>query len=328
MTYLLFLLLTFQVWAATFTPEVLVNQKDVIWGFDFMKDETVLFTERGGKLFSYNPKTKETKEITGTPKVYSVGQGGLLDIRVHPQNGYVYITYSKPTGGEKSATVLARFKLNGNSITEFKEIFEADSNENPYHYGSRIEFVDDKIFITSGERGDRPSVQKKDTFLGKIIRMNEDGTNPEIWSMGLRSPQGLALRPGSKELWEAEMGPQGGDELNIIKKGANYGWAVVTYGREYEGQKIGEGTEKKGMERPIVYWVPSISPSAMTFWKNDIWLANLSGEHLRQIKLKGQKVVSQEKHLDDLGWRFRNVRPGPDGSLWFSTDEGKLGRLK
>lgn len=326
----LLLFFTLSAFAETFKHEVVIEQKskDVIWGFDFLKDGKVLFTERNGKIFELDPKTKKTTELSGAPKVFATGQGGMLDIRVHPKNGYIYLTYSEPKGGEKSATVLSRFKLEGNKITDFKKIFEANTNENPYHYGSRIEFVDNKVFITSGERGDRPAVQRMDNYLGKIIRLNEDGSGVEIWSRGLRSPQGLSLRPGTNELWEAEMGPQGGDELNIIKKDANYGWAVITYGKEYDGPKIGEGTHKKGMEQPVVYWVPSISPSAMTFWNDEIWLANLSGQHLRRIKLKGQKVVSQDSNLDSLGWRFRNVRPGPDGHLWFSTDEGKIGRLK
>lgn len=325
----LFLLVSFSAFAQSYKHEVVIEQKnaDVIWGFDFKKDGKVLFTERNGKIFELDQKTKKVTEISGSPAVHASGQGGMLDIRVHPKNGYIYITYSEPKGDGKSATVLGRFKLNGNKITDFKKIFEATTNGNDYHYGSRIEFVDDKVFITSGERGDRPAVQKVDSTLGKMIRMNEDGSNMEIWSRGLRSPQGLSLRPGTKELWEAEMGPQGGDELNIIKKDANYGWAVITYGKEYHGPKIGEGTHKKGMEQPVVYWVPSISPSAMTFWNDEIWLANLSGQHLRKITLKGQKVINQESHLESLGWRFRNVRPGPDGHLWFSTDEGRIGRL-
>jgi glucose/arabinose dehydrogenase len=329
MKYFFLLLLPFTVFAAPkFKHDVLVTGKGVIWGFDFLPDGKVLFTEREGRLSVLDPKTNKTTEVAGVPKVYSVGQGGMLDVRVHPKNSFIYITYSEPKNGNLSATVLARFKLKENKVSEFQKLFEATANENPYHYGSRIEFLEGKIFITSGERGDRPAVQKLENTLGKVMRMNEDGSNPEIWTRGHRSPQGLVLRPGTSELWEAEMGPKGGDEINIIKKDANYGWAVVTFGKEYDGPKIGEGTTKKGMEEPVFYWVPSISPSAITFWKNDLWLANLSGRHLRRLELNGQKVVNQEKVLDDLGWRFRNVRPGPDGNLWFSTDEGRIGRLR
>jgi glucose/arabinose dehydrogenase len=314
---------------ANYKHEVIFEQipADVIWGFDFLDEKSVLFTERGGKLYYLDLKTKKTQKIRGIPKVYNEGQGGLLDLRVHPKNGFIYITYAESKSNKQAATVLARFQLLDKKITRFQKIFEATSNPNPYHFGSRIEFINDKIFITSGERGDRLAVQRMDNTLGKVIRMNEDGSGVEIWSRGLRSPQGLSVRPGTDELWEAEMGPQGGDEINLIKKDANYGWAVITYGKEYEGPAIGEGTQKKGMEQPVTYWVPSISPSAITFWKGDLWMALLSGEHLRKLTLKGQKVIHQEKFLDSLGWRFRNVRPGPDGNLWFSTDEGRLGRL-
>lgn len=329
MKFLFVLLFSFAVFAQGYKHEVIHQQKsqDVIWGFDFLPDGKVIFTERAGKIFVLNPKLNNATEVTGAPKVHAVGQGGMLDIRVHPKNGYIYLTYSEPKGKGLSATALARFKLNDHKITDFQKLFEANANGNDYHFGSRIEFQDNKVFITSGERGDREAVQRMDNYFGKVIRMNEDGSDKEIWSLGHRSPQGLALRPGTDELWEAEMGPQGGDEINIIKKGANYGWAVVTYGEEYGGGKIGSGKEKPGMEKPFIYWVPSISPSALTFWKGDAWLATLSGEHLRRLILKDNKVLKQEKYLDKLGWRFRNVRPGPDGKLWFSTDEGRIGVL-
>lgn len=328
MSYIFLLFFTVSAFAQTFRHEVMLQRpaKDVIWGFDFLSDGKVIFTERNGNMFVFDPASKKATAITGGPEVHASGQGGLLDVRVHPTNGFIYITWSMPKGKGLSATALGRFKLKDNKITEFQKIFEASANGNDYHYGSRIEFVDGKIFITSGERGELKGVQKMDNTFGKVMRMNEDGSNPEIWSKGLRSPQGLALRPGTNELWEAEMGPQGGDELNIIKKDANYGWPIATFGEEYGGGKIADGLVK-GVEAPVVYWVPSISPSGMTFWNGDIWLGNLSGEHLRRLILDGQKVTKQEKYLENLGWRFRNVRPGPDKHLWFSTDEGRLGRL-
>jgi glucose/arabinose dehydrogenase len=314
----------------SYDVEVLhTKTNQVIWGFDFLKDGSVIYTQRDGKLCIFNSKTRKDIEVTGVPKVHASGQGGLLDIRVHPKNDFIYLTYSKPLANDESATTLARFKINVGKITEIKEIFISNPpSKNDYHFGSRIEF-DEKghVFITSGERGERPLVQKMDNHFGKIIRINEDGSSPMIYARGIRSPQGLSKRPGTDEIWEAEMGPQGGDEINILKEGANYGWPVITFGKEYEGPKIGEGTQKKGMEQPVAYWVPSISPSAMTFWKNDIWLATLSGQHLRRLLLKDHKVISQEKYFESKGWRFRNVRPGPDGQLWFSTDEGRIGRI-
>jgi glucose/arabinose dehydrogenase len=343
-------LFSMSAFAKKYDVETFVSQNDVIWGFDFQKDGTVLFTERGGKLFSYNQKTKKTTEITGVPKVFAVGQGGLLDLRVHPKNGYIYFTYSQPMGDKKSATTLARAKVLGNKLVEVKTLFKADyDSENEYHFGSRLEF-DGKghVFITSSERGERPMVQKLDNHLGKIIRINEDGSvpkdnpyvndksaKPEVYARGIRNSQGMAMRPGTDELWEVEMGPKGGDELNLVLPKMNFGWPVVTYGTEYEGPKIGEGTSKPGMEEPVAYWVPSISPSAMAFysgdkmpeWKGNVFLALLSGQHLRRLVLEGKKVVKQEELLKNLDWRWRNVRTGPDGYLWFSTDEGKLGRI-
>lgn len=312
---------------AKLNHEVLLKHDDVIWGLDFLKDGRVIFTQREGKMFVFDPKTKKATPLTGVPKVHAVGQGGLLDVRVHPSNGYIYLTYSEPQD-KYSSTVLARAKLANSQLVEFKKLFTADKSTNDYHYGSRIEFDGQgHIFITSGERGERDLIQKKDNYLGKIIRLNEDGSSAEVWSLGHRSPQGLALRPGTNELWEAEMGPRGGDEVNLIKKDANYGWPIVTYGREYYGPKIGV-PEKAGVEKPVVYWVPSISPSAMAFWKNDLWLGTLSGEHLRQLVMEGQIVKSQIEHFKDLDWRWRIIRPGPDGHLWFGTDEGRLGFVK
>lgn len=330
--------------------EVLAEQNDVIWGFDFLKDDRVIFTQRGGKLFTFDPKTKMTQEISGAPKVYAKGQGGLLDVRVHPTNGFIYLTWSEPVDENKSRTALGRGKLDGSKLIDFKRLFSAEfANSEDIHYGSRIEF-DGKghVFVSIGERGERLTVQKLDNHLGKMIRLNEDGSvpkdnpyvgvdkaKPEIWSLGLRSPQGLSWKPGTDELWLADMGPKGGDEVNIIEKKANYGWPVVTYGREYSGGKIGEGSSKPGLEEPVEYWVPSISPSGMTFysgdkmpqWKGNLFLGLLSGQHIRRLVVVGKKIIKQEELFKDEGLRFRQVRTGLDGYLWFSTDDGKLGRV-
>lgn len=332
-----------------YKAETLVSRDDVIWGFDFLPDGNVIFTERGGKLNIYDVKTKKVQNISGVPAVYTAGQAGLLDVRVHPKNGFIYFTYSEPVGDNKSTTALARAKLVDNKLTELKKLFTAErANSNDIHYGSRIDFKDDYVFMTIGDRDERHHAQDLGYHQGKVIRLLQDGSIPkdnpyttskvtkhEIWSKGHRSPQGLAFRPGTDELWEAEMGPRGGDEMNVIKKAANYGWPVITYGREYWGPKIGEGDKKEGMEQPITYWVPSISPSGMAFytgdkipeWKGNLFLGTLSGEHLRRLELAEQKVVKQEELFQDLEYRWRNVRTGPDGYLWFSTDEGKIGRI-
>jgi glucose/arabinose dehydrogenase len=344
---LLILLISTLTHAANVKVENLVSQNDVIWGFDFIDNDKIVFTRRDGKLFTYDMKNKKAEEVTGVPKVYQAGQAGLLDVRVH--KGSIYFTYSEPVK-DRSTTALGMAKLEGNKLVGFKKLFSAHRpNDNDIHYGSRIAF-DGKghLFITVGDRDERHHAQKLEFHQGKVLRFNEDGSvpkdnpyvndkeaKPEIWSLGHRSPQGLAFRPGTDELWEAEMGPKGGDEINLIKPKANYGWPVVTYGREYWGPKIGEGTTKEGMTNPIAHWVPSISPSALDFysgdkipeWKGNAFLANLSGTHLRRIVLEGQKVVKEEKLFEDLGYRFRNLRTGPDGYLYFSTDEGKLGRI-
>lgn len=342
MKFLFLVLIPFLCFAKDEQLEVVTTGSDVVWGFDFLNNGKIIYTQRDGTLAVFDPKTKKTDKLQGVPKVYAVGQGGLLDVRVHPKNGRIYLSYSEPLEGGKSTTAIGVGVLSGNTLSDFKKLFSANHvSENDYHYGSRIEF-DGKghIFFTVGERGERPSVQKLSTHLGKVIRLNEDGSVPkdnpyvgvkdalpEIWARGIRSPQGLAMRPGTEELWEAEMGPKGGDEINMIEPKKDYGWPVVTYGREYDGPKIGEGTSKAGVEEPVKYWVPSISPSALAFHKGELFLATLSGEHVRRIVLNGKKVASEEELFSGKGHRFRNLRSGPDGFLWFSTDEGKIGKI-
>ncbi len=332
------------------TVETLTQQKDIIWGFDFIDANKIIFTERSGQLKILNLVTKKVETISGAPKVWEQGQGGLLDVRMHPKSKQkLFLTYSEPVDKDKGTTAFASADLEGNSLKNFRQIFSAGSPSNEVaHFGSRIEFDDqDHVYITVGDRNDRPKVQDKKLYIGKIMRFNLDGTVPsdnpfakdgqkEIWTLGHRSPQGLSWRADKKQLWEAEMGPQGGDEINLIAKGENYGWPVVTYGREYSGPKIGEGTEKAGMTAPIAYWVPSISPSGISFyfgdkipkWKGNLFVGTLSGSHLRRLVLQGDKVIQQEELLKDMNLRFRNVRGGPDGWLYFSTDQGHIMRIK
>ncbi len=333
-----------------FKYENLVQKEDVIWGFDFFKDGRIIFTERLGKLFIYNPKTKLSQEISGVPVVHAQGQGGLLDVRVHPKTEMIYITYSKPMGKKLATTALAVGKLDGNKLVTVKDIFVGEkSGDIDAHFGSRLVF-DGKghIFVSMGDRYERDRAQDLSVHQGKIMRINEDGTTPkdnpfvnnkkakgEIWSYGHRNPQGLVIDPKTNDLWEAEFGPMGGDEINLIHAGKNYGWPVVTYGREYDGPKIGEGFEKKGMESPVIYWVPSISPSAIDVyygeafpaWKGNIFLAALGSTHIHRLVMKETKVLKQEELITDLNFRVRNIRAGKDGYLYLSTDEGKIGRL-
>ena len=334
-----------------FQYEILLKSRgEIIWGFDFLNPEQVLFTERSGKIWIYNLKDKTTVEVNGAPKVWTHGQGGLLDIRVHPERkNVIYMTYAEPKG-KGGTPALGMATLEGTKLTNFKNLFSAlEANGNGEHFGSRIVF-DGKghILFAVGDRGERPQVQNLAYHMGKVLRLKEDGSipadnpyvktkgaRPEIWAQGVRSPQGLDFHPVSGELYEAEMGPRGGDEINILQAGKNYGWPDVTYGREYYGPKIGK-QEDPSTVAPLVYWVPSISPSALTFyrgnqlksWKHHIFLANLSGQHIRRVEVKDGKVTDQEELLKDVQQRFRNIRTGPDGALYVSTDDGTLARIR
>lgn len=338
--------------AHKFSVKKLVSKEGVIWGMDFLPDRKLVFTMRSGKMFIYNPEDKKTSEVTGVPEVYAVGQGGLLDVRAHPdfsKNNYLYFTYSLPVG-EKATTALARGVLKDNKLKNVEKLFSAhEPNDNDIHFGSRIAFHDGYVFISIGDRNERQQAQSLKYHMGKIIRLKDDGSIPkdnpfvqtagalsEIWSYGHRNPQGLEYHVERKELWSVEFGPRGGDEVNIIKKGENYGWPLVSYGREYYGPKIGEGTHKEGITQPILHWTPAISPSGFTIytgeefpkWKGHLFLANLASRHLRRVVLEGTKSVKQEELLKDLDYRFRHVTQGPDGLIYFSTDEGILARLK
>ena len=335
-----------------FSVEKLAEKSGIIWGMDFLPDNRIIFTVKSGEVFLFNPKDKSTSKIEGAPQVYTGGQGGLLDIRVHPEfakNSLIFLTYSEPVG-DKATTALGKAELKGNKLIGFKKIFSAfEANDNDIHFGSRIAFFENHIFISIGDRNERHKAQDLNYHNGKIIRIKEDGSipednpfikrkdaKPEIWSFGHRNPQGLSVHPLRNELWSVEFGPRGGDEVNLIKKGENYGWPVITYGREYYGPKIGDGTHKEGMVQPLVHWTPAISPSGFIIyhaevfpkWKGNLFLANLGTQHIRRIVFDGTKAMKQEELLKDLEYRFRHVMQGPDGLIYFSTDEGLLARLK
>jgi glucose/arabinose dehydrogenase len=310
--------------------ELLTQRRDVVWGFDFLPDGRIIFTERGGRLAVFDPKTANVTEVSGSPAVWAKSQGGLLDVRAAPgfaKNRFVYLAWSHPVG-DGAATALGRGRLVGERLEGFTRLFLSKAvGKSGEHFGARIEFAGNHLYLTLGDRVHRELAQDPASHNGKIMRFAMDGATPEVWSLGHRNPQGLARRPGTDQLWSAEFGPRGGDELNLVKHGANYGWPVVTYGREYWGPPIGVA-EKEGFEPPVAYWVPSISPSGMAFLdKNTVALACLSGQHIRLLTLDGDRVVSQRAVLEDRGWRIRHVRRGPDGRLYFSTDDGKIARL-
>lgn len=334
--------------------EVLHEADDVIWGFDFLSESEIIFTLRGGELKKLNWKTGKVSPVSGAPEVRSRGQGGLLDVRVHPQNPrQIFLTYAKPVGRSEATTALATAVLSESDQTslqlkELKDIFVAGApSDESFHFGSRVEFSGEYLFMSIGDRGEREKAQSLAHHQGKIIRLflngrvpqdnpfvGKSGALPEIWSYGHRNPQGLAVRKKDGELWSAEFGPRGGDEINRIGRGLNYGWPEVTQGREYYGPKIGVKS-KAGMEAPAHYWVPSISPSAITFyegplfqnWKDHLFVATLSGSHLRRIELSGNKVIKEEELFKDKGERYRAVRTAPDGALFLATDSGQLIRL-
>ncbi len=330
--------------------EVLITQEDVVWGFDFLSNEEVIFTQRDGSLKKLNLKSKEVVAIKGAPAVKARGQGGLLDVKIHPKDKTkIYLSYSEPVGKKDATTAVGFGKLEGNEIRNFTKIFTAsDPSDERIHFGSRLDF-DSRgfLFITVGDRDDRKKAQLLSHHNGKILRIKEDGSipednpfvntkdaKPEIWSFGHRNPQGLNIDQTTGKIWSAEFGPRGGDEINLVEKGQNYGWPEITYGSEYWGPSIGK-KEKAGMIQPVAYWVPSISPSGLIVyqgskfsqWKGNIFLANLSSTHIRRLEIKNDKVTQQEELLKNLGFRFRQIKEGPDGLIYYSTDGGQIGRI-
>lgn len=333
--------------------EQVLQTKDVIWGFDFLPTGQIVFSERGGRMVLFDPQTESQTPLSGVPTVAAEGQGGLLDVVVHPEfktNSLLYFTYAIKQDG-KYTTRLGRAQLKGQALTGLEVLFTAQpAGSQAMHFGSRLAF-DHKghVFLGVGERNERERAQNLSTHSGKVIRLMEDGkvpkdnpfvgkadSLPEIWSYGHRNPQGIYYDLTTQELWLSEHGPRGGDELNLILRGKNYGWPVVTFGREYYGPKIGEGTSKPGIENPIKSYVPSIAPSSLTRytgahfkkWQGDFFTGALVLEHLNRLVVTGKTVVKEERLLEDWGQRIRAVRQSPEGYLYLATDSGKLIRLK
>ena len=329
---------------ATVRTKQVLKLDGVIWGFDFITKTTGIASIRSGKMYYFNLKTGKSIKLQ-TPKLKAGGQGGMLDVKYKRLGSidYIYFTYSKMNKGIWT-TALGRAQIKNNKLSNHEDLFIAKvESDTSRHFGSRITFKDDKLFMTIGDRGERKYSQDLSTHNGTIVRLNLDGSIPidnpfkaknqlkEIWSYGHRNPQGIYFDQKNDKLYSCEFGPRGGDELNLIQKSKNYGWPVITYGKEYWGPSIG-GTHKKGMEQPIVYWTPSISPSGMAIytgnktkeWKGNIFLANLSSRHLRRLVLKENKVLLQEELLKSLNERVRHVENGKDGYLYISTDSGKI----
>ncbi len=318
------------------------------WSLAFLPDGKMLVTERPGRMRIVTVEGQLSPPLKGVPEAWASGQGGLLDVitdKAFAQNKTIYFCFSERTSGG-GRTAVARAKLNDGDgrLDEVKIIFRQDGPlSSGNHYGCRIVQADDgNLFVTLGEHFSyRNEAQNLGNHLGKLIRITpdgaappdnpfvgRDGAKPEIWSLGHRNEQGLAINPASGELWEIEHGPRGGDEVNIIAKGKNYGWPVIGYGIDYSGAKIHETTAKDGMEQPIKYWVPSIAPSGMAFytgklfpkWNGSLFTGALAGKMLVRLSLNGNTVTGEERLLQNLYERIRDVRQGPDGALWLLTD--------
>lgn len=325
------------------------------WAVAFLPGGDFLVTERDGRLLRINSAGKKAL-IQGTPAVQAHGQGGLLEVALSPtfdKDSLIYLSYA---GGSRFAlnTELARARLDlkTNTLHDLQVIFKAEPKlSGGNHFGGRILFLPDgTLLLTLGERNRMEEAQKTEHHLGKIIRINPDGTiprdnpfaektgfKPEIYTYGNRNVQGIALQPGTGRIWEHEHGPKGGDEVNILKPGANYGWPAITYGINYTGFKISDKTAAPGMEQPVIHWTPSIAPSGMTFydgkqfpqWQGNIFVGALAGTHLRRLEIKDDKIIAQETLLEDMQERIRDVRTGPDGYLYVLTDsdDGHLLRI-
>ena len=345
---------------ADFRITTIAQDLDHPWSVAFLPDGDYLVSERRGKLWRIKPDGRKI-EITGVPAVYHHGQGGLLDVMPEPHfkdGGWLYFSYAAADDNDENIanTEVARAQLNltQNRLTNTQVIFKAMPKvEGDNHWGSRLLMTKDNyLFITLGERFDyKEEAQNPANHLGSVVRLMPDGRvpdenpfvgqddkKPEIYSYGHRNAQGMALNPQTNEIWIHEHGPKGGDEINVLKPGANYGWPAVTFGISYWGTEISDKTTAPGMKDPILQWTPSIAPSGMAFytgdkfpeWKNDLFVGALAHKHLRRLELDGHEVTGQEELLKDRGERIRDVREGPDGYLYILTDEdnGSLLRLE
>jgi glucose/arabinose dehydrogenase len=318
------------------------------WSVAFLPDGRMLVTEKAGRLRIVDKGKLLPAPVSGTPTVWSKGQGGLLDVAVHPdyaKNGWIYLSYSDPGPDGSAMTAIVRGKLRDGQWVEQQQIYKAPVElyrTGDVHFGSRFVF-DGKghLFFSIGERGRGPDAQDVSRPNGKVHRINEDGTIPKdnpfvgkdgalatIWTYGNRNPQGLAQHPATGELWEAEHGPRGGDELNRLQPGRNYGWPVITYGMNYNGTPMTDETARQGMEQPVTYWTPSIAICAIDFyrgkafpqWKDNLFVGALAFQEVRRLVLENGKVTHQEVLFKNVG-RVRDVVSGPDGSIYVAFNQ-------
>jgi len=341
----------------TFKVETFIDGFDVPWGMAFLPNKNLIVSDRNGSLWlvDYNSKTKT--QIIGVPEVRYKGQGGLLDVQVHPdfiKNNFIYIGFTSYLKSKKNKTFtsVTRFKLENNKLIDQKIIYKADDiyySSTTVHYGTRIVFdKEGYLYFSIGDRGKRNQAQLLDYPNGKIHRLHDDGSIPKnnpfiqeknaiksIWTYGNRNPQGLAIHPISSTIFETEHGPRGGDELNILSSGNNYGWPEITYGKNYSGTTITKYTHKKGMEQPVIHWTPSIAVCGIDFydgklfknWENNLLVSSLKFENLYRLEIKDNKVTEQEI-VYSAGSRIRDVETGPEGFIYLALeDPGRIVRF-
>jgi aldose sugar dehydrogenase len=345
---------TYESQSARFRVEVVATGFQRPSGLSFLPDGRLLVADRpAGTLSAIDVGSGVVTRIGGVPPVHAKVDGGLLDVLVHPdytRNGWIYLAYAAELP-EGNTTVVDRARLDGDRLVGIERLFAArPAIPNDNHFGCRLVLDRGFLFISLGDRDTRELAQDVASDDGKIIRLREDGTVPrdnpfvkrkgalpEIWSYGHRNPQGLALHPETRELWEDEHGPKGGDEINVIQRGRNYGWPVITYGREYDGRPVGDGrTRQAGMEQPLYYYVPSIAPSGMLFytgtafpgWRGNLFIGAMALTHLNRLVADGGRILHEERLLDDRQWRVRVVQQGPDGFIYIGVDSGMVLRLR
>ncbi len=328
----------------TFTIDTLATGLTNPWSMAFLPDGRILIAERPGRLRVFEGDKLLEKPVEGLPEIWSHGQGGLLDVVLHPdydENGWIYLAYAKKIGSVGS-TAIGRGKLSGDRLTDFEELFHGkDLTDAPYHFGCRIVFDDDNyLYFCIGDRGEMTNAQKLTNHNGKVHRIHDDGrvpddnpfvdspgAMPEIWTYGNRNIQGMGLHPQTRELWSHEHGAQGGDEINLMIKGGNYGWPLVTHGINYNGTQITPDTTLPGMIDPILHWTPSIAPCGMTFvnstrypeWSGNMLVGALAGQHIHRVEFEGNQVVHRERLLEGFA-RFRDIRQGTDGFIFVLTE--------
>jgi glucose/arabinose dehydrogenase len=339
----------------TFVLEKVIDGLGVPWGMAFISDTRMLITEREGRIKLFDTRSKKLTSLQGAPGVFAEGQGGLLDVAVPPDftpGGWIYFTFVRNRDDE-GVTVLARAKLTGDKLVQWQDLLETQSaTDTGYHFGSRIAFdATGHVYFGVGDRGERPNSQDLANHAGSVMRLYRDGripqdnpfidrddVLPEIWSYGHRNPQGMAYDPEHKRIWLIEHGPRGGDEINLVLPGRNYGWPVISYGKEYWGPvAVGESTHREGMEQPVKQYTPSIAPGSLLLysgkafpaWRGNLFAGALKLRHINRVSLSEDgKAIAEERLLTDLDERIRALAESPRGWIWFSTDSGRIYVIK